>query len=66
MTLIEFDVFDAKSSGKVSLDPDQVEVLVDLENFDQLNATQICMRSGKQFFVRSKYNEVKQRILNKE
>ena len=66
MKLIEFDVFDAKSTGKVCLDPDHVEVLVDLENLGHLGATQICMSSGKQFFVKSKYEEVKQRILNKE
>jgi len=66
MKLIEFEVFDAKSNGKVSLDPDRVEVLVDLETLGQLGATQICMQSGKQFFVRCKYEETKQRILNKE
>lgn len=66
MKLIEFEVFDAKSTGKVSLDPERVEVLVDLENLGQLGATQITMQSGSKFFVKSVYNEVKQRILNKE
>lgn len=66
MKLIEFDVFDSKSTGKVSLDPDRVECLVDLENLGHLGATQITMQSSTKFFVKSKYNEVKQRILNKE
>lgn len=66
MKFIEFDVFDAKSSGKVSLDPERVEVLVDLENLGHLGCTQITTQSGKQFFVKSTYQEVKQRILNKE
>jgi len=66
MKLIEFDVFDSKSSGKICLDPDRVEMLVDLENLGQLGATQINMRSGAKFFVKSVYSEVKQRILNKE
>jgi hypothetical protein len=66
MKLLEFEVFDAKSTGKVSLDADRVECLVDLENLGHLGSTQVTMQSGTKFFVKSKYDEVKQRILNKE
>lgn len=66
MKLIEFEVFDTKSTGKVLLDVERVEVLVDLENLGQIGATQVTMQSGTKFFVRSKYEEMKQRILNKE
>jgi len=66
MKLIEFDVFDSKSSGLVSLDPERVEVLVDLDKLGQLGCTQITMQSGTKFFVKSTYEITKQRILNKE
>lgn len=66
MKLIEFDVFDSKSTGKISIDPDRVEMIVDLENLGEIGATQINMRSGAKFFVKSIYSVVKQRIVNKE
>lgn len=66
MKLIEFQVYDAKSEGVVCFDPEDVEMLVDIDKLGHVGCTQITMKSGTKFFVKSPYLETKQRILNKE